>query len=267
MTQFLAKEGSAMKSRSLSILAVLCAASLANAAGFQSNENFLVFTESMLSRTASQEFAEAVLTQAEQYRKQIALEWFGEELPLGVGRTTINVTFSADKDDAGAWVKNNPNQKLNTIYLHTSAENALGATLAHEIAHIVLATEFPAPQRLPAWLEEGIASRYDGQQRRQTRDSMMRWFRKGHWPRVEPVLDANNIGAKDTESYTVAVTLTEMLLDRGGNKKLLEFGETINRVGWARAVEQHYQIRDVEELQRLWQSWVSRSDRLAANNR
>ena len=133
----------------------------AQAAGFVHNENFVVFTESGLSRQVTQDFAQSVLVKAEEYRKQISQEWFGEQLPRGIGRTTINVSFSDDRDAGLTWAVDHPDRKLHTIYLYTTAEQAVGSTLAHEVAHAVLATRFPHPHRLPAWVEEGIASQYD----------------------------------------------------------------------------------------------------------
>lgn len=238
-------------------ISVFWLASVSQAAGLVHNENFVVFTEKGLSQQATDEFAQLVLAKAEEYRKQIAVEWFGEELPRGIGRTTINVTFAADRDTGLTWAVDHPDRRLHTIYLYTSAERAVGSTLAHEIAHAVLATQFPHPHRLPAWVEEGIASQYDHVERSQSRASVLKFFaRQNNWPSIAPMLGAANIAADDTRSYAMAVSVTEMLLARGGKAKFLEFGRDAGREGTQRALERHYRIRDLAGLQTQWESWA-----------
>jgi hypothetical protein len=256
MTQNLTREGRRMTLRVLAFL-VATSTSCVWGAGFAHNTNFTVFTQAMLSVEASQAFAESVRSKAEQYRREIAGEWFGEELPPGVGRTTINVTFAAFDDAGLTWVIDHPERKLHTIYLSTSPEESLGGTLAHEIAHVVLATRYPHPHRLPAWLEEGIACRYDGPERKRIRSELIRWFdRTGNWPRLDGVLSAEHILAEEKPAYAAAASLIELLLARGDRTKLLAFGQDASRVGWTKALAQHYGIRDGDELQRRWQDWA-----------
>ena len=143
--------------------------------------------------------------------------------------------------------------------MSTSPERALGSTLAHEMAHVVLATRFPHPNRLPAWLEEGIASRYDDEDRQKTRQAQITYFvETGHWPSVDSLFTAANIAAQDKELYTVAASLTEFLLSRNSDKQmLLEFGQYGNTAGWDAALQKYYGIRDVVQLQGRWQRWVT----------
>src|SRR3970040_420239 len=90
----------------------------------------------------------------------------GEENPRGIGRTVINVAFSDSDDSALTSAIDSPEPTMHNVYLPTtSQERALGGMLHHEITHVVLASRFPHPNRLPAWVEEGIASRYDDQER------------------------------------------------------------------------------------------------------
>ena len=119
----------------------------ANAAGFQYDENFTVLA-------ADQTLAAEVLASANQYRRQVAQEWLRGELPPGVGETVIHLTLSRSRDRGLTWAIDSPNRSLHKIWLTTDRNRALGGTLHHEIAHIVLATRYP--QQLPAWAEEGV---------------------------------------------------------------------------------------------------------------
>jgi len=251
-----------MKILSLATLAVLWVGSVGHAAGLAHNDNFIVFAQSGVTPRVAQELADSLMIRAGQYRKQIAEDWLGSPLPSGVGRATINLRLSDLKDTGLTWAIDHPSRKTHTVYLVTSADKALGQTLAHEMVHVVLATRFPHPYRLPAWLEEGIASQYDDPNRCRMRDEVRRWWiLTKKWPPLISLLNAHNIHAEERESYAAAASLTSMLLERGGKEKLLEFGQSASRSGWREALQSHYQIRDVAELERVWQSWVMQAAR------
>ncbi|MFV1964848.1 MAG: hypothetical protein ACC628_05460 [Pirellulaceae bacterium] len=254
-----------MRRFTFTAMAFLCTAAITHAAGFVHNDNFLVFTESGISPQVAQDFAGSLMMRAEAYRKQIAEDWLGRPLPAGIGRATINLRFSDSEDTGLTWAIDHPNRKTHTVYLVTSADKALGTTLAHEMVHVVLATRFPHPHRLPAWLEEGIASQYDDEKRHELRaDKAHWWVETGAWPDVEEVLRSHNIQAHDQQAYTVAAFLADMLLARGDKRKLLAFGEAATRSGWRTAMEHHYRISGPSELQRAWQSRVMQSVRTSA---
>jgi hypothetical protein len=215
MTHEKDKEGLSMRHLSFAGIAFLCLAAIANAAGFVHNDNFLIFTESSISPKVAQDFANSLMTRAEAYRKQIAEDWLGRPLPAGIGRATINLRFSESEDTGLTWAIDHPSRKTHTVYLVTSADKALGTTLAHEMVHVVLATRFPHPHRLPAWLEEGIASQYDDENRKRLRaDKASWWVETEVWPNVENVLSAHNIQADDREAYAVSAQVAGVRASR-----------------------------------------------------
>jgi hypothetical protein len=246
----------------LSLAAILTTTARAAAAGFVHSPNFIVFTPAEPSQEAAEVFAKAVLDRAEQYRKQIAVEWLGEELPPSIGQVMINVSFSSERDSGLTWAKDHPDRKFHALYLTTAAGQMPDRLLAHEIAHCILATKFPHPHRLPAWLDEGIASRYDDAQRQATRDKIAGWYvSTGQWPRLSSVLTADKVHSDDQEAYTLCATLTEMLLARGDKPALLRFGQMVEEAGIDRALNECYGIKNVAELETLWRSSLARSAR------
>jgi len=224
-------------------------------AGFVHSSNFTVFTPAEPSQEAADVFAKAVLERAEQLRKQIAIEWLGEELPPSIGQVLLNVDYS-DKPDGGlTWAKDDPNRKFHALFLSTAPGQLPDGLLAHEMVHCILATRYPHPRRLPAWLEEGIASQYDDGQRQQIRQRIMSWFATtGQWPRLASVLNAKRVHSDDQETYTLAATVTELLLERGNKQKLLQFGELAQQAGLDRALSQCYGIAGATELELLWKA-------------
>ena len=172
----------------------------------------------------------------------------------------MNVAFSANRDAGVTWAKDNPDRQFHTLYLTTSPDRAVGSTLAHEMVHVVLATRYPHPHRLPAWLEEGIASRYDDEERQATRRQILAWMVKTkNWPALDSVLQRTTIPDNDKQAYAVAASLTDYLLTRADSGTLIKCGEQARTKGWDAALQHFYHIRNVASLQRAWQGWVTQS--------
>lgn len=243
-----------------------CAATLAallpsvvDAAGFARNENFMVYTPSESTRESDQRFAELVLERADEFRSEIAKQWLGEVLPAGAGRSVIYVDFSQAEDRGLTWAKDHRDRLFHNIWLTTSPRLAVNETLKHEIAHAVFATKYPHPDRLPSWLEEGIASRYDDAPRQQAREQLLRsWARTGRGARLTQVLESDDLRSFDENSYAAATSLVSFLLTRGDEQALLRFGEYGQRSGWTAALQLHYGIESVQLLETQWREWLAR---------
>lgn len=236
---------------SLSLAALLAAAHLCTlsveAAGLARSENFIVMAP-------DQTLANEVLAAAEACRQEVATQWLGAPLPPSIGAAIIHVEVSDAEDSGMTWAIDHPDRKYHKVWLETSRERAVGATLKHEITHVVLATRFPA--RLPTWLEEGCASFADDEARQGTRRAILDWYaRNDTWPSLNPVLNAKAMAASDKSSYAVAASLTEFLMARGGRTKLMTFAELIQSHGLARALSRSYEINDADQLRDEWKSW------------
>jgi len=246
------------------VAGMLAAPVRVEAAGFVHSPNFIVLTPPVPSQEAADVFAKALLDKAEQYRKQIATEWLGEELPPSIGPVMVNVSFSNQRDSGLTWAKDRSNRKLHILFLVTAPEQMPDGLLAHEMAHCVLATRFPHPHRLPAWLEEGIASRYDDMQRKAVRQKIVQWFvSTGQWPRLASVLTAESVHSDDQEAYALCASVTDLLLARGDKSTLLRFGQLAEQAGLERALSQCYGFRDIAELELAWRSWVTASAQIS----
>jgi hypothetical protein len=233
----------------LSVLASLAVPSLALGAGLAHNHNFIVLAP-------DQPLAEDVLAEAEFFRKQVAKEWLGEELPPSVGPAVIHVQLSETEDSGLTWAIDSPGRKFHKLWITTTRRGALGSTLGHEITHLVLATRFP--DRLPAWAEEGAASLKDDQERIELRRRIIQWYaRTGNWPNLDTIFQARTVLASDQATYSVAASLTEYLLSRGDKATFLRFAVAGKEKGWDFALQQHYSVRSAHELQATWQAWVS----------
>jgi len=236
-------------------LPLALAAAPALAGGFAHSANFLVFVPA----EANTAFAQEVLDVAEQFRAEIANDWLGEELPPSVGRAVINIAFSEKAESAFTWAKDHPDRKFHNVYITASRHHDFAGVLHHEIAHVVLATRFAHPHRLPAWAEEWIASQYDDAERMAIRRNILSWYaRTGTFPRLGQVVEGERIAAEDQQGYAVAASLTDLLLARADRQTLLAFARDTQTGGWDRALKTHYGIDNLDQLQQLWEADIRR---------
>ena len=214
------------------------------------SENFVVTAPDLIT-------AKAVLASAESLRVSIAEEWLGERLPDGIAPTVIRVTISNEEDKAMTWVADRADRLSHMMWVTTSLQKATGTTLAHEIAHVVLATQYPG--QLPAWIDEGIASRQDDPKRAQARKEILAWYaRTGNWPSLNEMFTATKIAASDRSKYALSASVTDYLLSLGGSDHLMKFALAGQDQGWDAALRSHYGIAHTRELETRWRHWASR---------
>ncbi len=219
------------------------------AGGMAHDENGVVYAP-------SEAIAKTVLQNAGEYRRQVALEWLGEELPPSVGRVRIHVELT-DADASGqTWAMDNPGRRYHTLWISGDEQGVTGNVLKHEITHAVLATQFP--EGLPPAIDEGIAGMSDDANRLAVRRRILDWFAQtGNWPHLAAVLESPLISAHDQQSYAVASSLVEYLLTRGDKNTLLRFARSGKANGWDEALRIHYQIGGVAQLERQWKNWAA----------
>jgi hypothetical protein len=243
------------------ILAALCPA-VVNAAGLASNANFIAYVPLKPSPEKAGQYAKLIVERAQLFRDEVAREWLGETLPDGGTRTIITVGFTNKENSGFTWAKDDPQKRFHSVYLNTSPAKAAGTILNHEIAHTVFATKYPHPNRLPSWVEEGIASRYDDPALIAVRQQEVRsWMRVGRIPRLVSLLNAPGIESFDDTHYAAAESLVSFLATRGDKLAIVKFAEDGQRVGWDCALQAHYRIAGVQQLQSDWQAWLRDSDR------
>jgi len=223
------------------------------AVGFAHNETFIVYAP-------DQALADQVLAKAQEFRKAEAKDLLGVELEPRAGRTIITVEVSATEDSGFTWPIDHPDRKFHSTWLTTSRERAAGSTLRHEIRHIVLNTRFP--DRLPAWIEEGLASRSDDGERQRVWRETAAAFSQSAWPDIHTLVEAKSIHSTDRATYGASTSLVNYLLTRGDMPKLLQFATMGKKSGWDSALDQCYGIRSLREFESQWHAWVGQEGAL-----
>lgn len=237
--------------RLLVILLSLSCMDSAQGAGFEYDRHFIVIAP-------NQELAAQVLALSNAHRKQFVANWLNGELPSVEIRTGIHLLdVSATESHACTWLKRGPDQTLHRIWLRGSAEE-LKSLLRHELVHVLLASIFA--ERLPVWVEEGVACLEDDVERKLIRQRIIAQYAATEsWPDLGSLLERKSLRSHSQESYAVAESLTMYLLTLGDEGTLLRFALDGKRLGWEPSLRSHYSVDDVEALERRWETWASKT--------
>src|SRR5260221_5373165 len=209
------------------------------------------------------EIAKQVGNAAEVYRKQLAIEWLGHELPrwaapcpirvdvgqLGAGGQT---TFSFFPNAQGSAEVCNWDMKI-----QGSLERILDSVLPHEVSHTIFACHFRRP--LPRWADEGAATlaEHESERRRQVL-TVQQVIDTGRRIPLKNLLNIKDYPTKMEDVLTLyaeGYSLAELLVQEGGRSRYLKFLADAHQQGWDKAVQTHYSYRGVEGLEQRWHDW------------
>lgn len=230
-------------------LLALAIAATGHCAGLAFDDSFIVLTP---PEANDDQYASEVLREAARFQDKFAMEWLGQ--PAAGPRTAVNVSLSADDDSGWTWAKDDANRILNNIYLTTNRERAAGSTLHHEVVHATLANAFPHPNRLPSWIEEGIAVRFDDAERKLCRKETLRWWLANH--RIPQLADvfSRHVQSSDDDGYTASGLLVDYLLTLGDKQTVVRCG-ALCRTNHEQAFAECYGLT-LAELQRGWEAFI-----------
>jgi hypothetical protein len=246
--------------RSLATVAVFLAsvfsARQAHAAAGYRTTNFTV-----TAPTAA--LAKEIGDAAEVWRKQLAIEWLGKELPrwaepcpinasvsprLGAGGAT---SFIFDQGEVFGWRMN----------IQGSRERVLDSVLPHEVTHTIFATHFRQP--LPRWADEGACTTVEHVSEVSKQERMLLDFlRAGPDHRVRSIpFDAMFAMKEYPEDvlplYAQGHSLAVFLIGQKGKREFLNYlADGMSHGDWRKATRDHYGFDHLLALQNSWLDWV-----------
>jgi hypothetical protein len=217
------------------------------------------FTVSAPSAALAKEIGDS----AEVWRKKLAIEWLGKELPdwsspcpikatvaqhLGAGGAT---SFVFDQGQVFDWRMN----------IQGSRERVLDSVLPHEITHTIFATHFRQP--VPRWADEGACTTVEHHSEIAKQERMLIDFlkvRPGERGRGIPFDDMFYMTEYPQDVlplYAQGHSLAVFLIGQKGKAAFLQFLSDGMRDGnWPRAVRENYGFQHLLALQNSWLDWV-----------
>jgi len=215
-------------------------------------------TPNFIVEATDPNFAAQVAQAAENYRRQLAIEWLGKELPnwsqpcpitvnvganLGAGGAT---TFVFDRGTVTGW----------RMSIQGPPDRLLDSVLPHEITHMIFASHFRRP--LPRWADEGAATTVEHPSERRKYYLMLHQFlRSGQGISFSQMFAMKDYPPNPMPLYAQSYSLADYLIQLGGRRKYVEFvGDGLSSGDWAGAVRRNYGISDLGQLQNTWLAWV-----------
>jgi len=203
-------------------------------------------------------FSQQVARAAEKYRRELAVEWLGREMPnwsqpcvmtvqvgrsLGAGGAT---TFVFDRGEVFGW----------RMSIQGSRQRILDSVLPHEITHMIFASHFRRP--LPRWADEGGATSVEhASERNRHRRMLIKFLRSGRGIAFGRMFAMQQYPRDIMPLYAQGYSLAEYLIQQGGKRKYVKFiGDGLAGNNWAAALQRHYGISSLGGLQNNWLAWV-----------
>jgi hypothetical protein len=222
----------------------------AEAAGYKTTN----FTVSAPTAQLAQEIGD----QAEVYRKQLAVEWLGKELPPWSKPCPIRADVAPDKGAGGAtsFVFQHGEVFGWNMNIQGSRERILDSVLPHEVTHTIFASYFRQP--LPRWADEGACTtvEHPSEVSKQERN-LIQFLRSGRGIPFSQMFAMKEYPKDVMPLYAQGHSLSEWLIENRGRKAFLEFvGDGMQDENWPRAVREHYGFNSLLEMQTAWNDWV-----------
>lgn len=231
-------------------------------------------TQNFVATAPSQQLATEVCEAAEVYRRDLAIQWLGKELPPWREPCPIQVTHVGPNIGAGgatSFMFERGRPFGWTMSIQGSHERLVDAVLPHEVTHTIFATHFGGP--LPRWADEGACTTVEHESERYKQERMLieflttargiafnRMFTMTEYPHdVLPL-------------YSQGYSLARFLIAQGGRPKFIRYigdgmglgpenharGNTTDLRNWNAATQKHYGYQSLSELQVTWLDWVRR---------
>jgi hypothetical protein len=220
-------------------------------------------TQNFIVEASTPQLAEEFGRAAETFRKELAIEWLGRELPpwrepcpinttvgpeVGAGGAT---TFMFDQDAAGQ-----PQVFGWKMSVQGSRERILDSVLPHEVTHTIFASHFRRP--LPRWADEGGSTTVEHMSERAKQHAMLITFLKTSRGIPFDKMFAMREYPRDIMPlYAQGYATARFLIAQGGKREFVKFMESgFEREDWAGAVKKHYGYADLRQLQESWLAWI-----------
>lgn len=215
-------------------------------------------TQNFIVTAATQELANEIATAAEKYRKDLALEWLGKELPQWEQPCPITAQVDPRHGAGGAtsFIFGGGRPHSWTMNIQGSRERVLDSVLPHEVTHTIFASHFCRP--LPRWADEGACTTVEHVSERKKQEKLLYEFLA-----TNRGIPFNRMFAmKEYPSdilplYSQGYALARFLIALGGKPKFINYvGAGMQSNNWTAATKQYYGFHSLSDLQLSWVEWV-----------
>ena len=205
----------------------------------------------------SAELANEICQAAERFRRDLAIEWLGHELPEWRDMCPIRVKLDPGAGGATSFVFMGGMPTQWTMQIQGTRERLLDSVLPHEITHTIFATHFGQP--LPRWADEGACTTVEHPSEKAKQDQLLMRFLG---PENRGISFNKMFAMRDYPRdilplYSQGYSLTRFLIQHGGKRKFVAYvGEGLQTNNWPAVTRKFYGFDDLSDLQVTWVAWV-----------
>ncbi len=231
-------------------MALLVACLLSMGASYRT-QNFIVTAD-------TPELAKEIGDAAERFRRDLAIEWLGHELPPwnDICPITVQVAPHLGAGGATSFYFSHGRPHGWRMSLQGCRERVLDSVLPHEITHTIFATHFGRP--LPRWADEGASTsvEHPSELAKQHR-MLLKFLSTGRGIAFNKMFAMREYPRDILPLYSQGYSLVKFLLAQGGKQKFIQYvGDGMNSGHWTAATQRHYGYASLGDLQQTWLSWV-----------
>lgn len=218
-------------------------------------------------------FAKQLLQEGERFRKELAIQWLGSELPPWPEPCPITVHFEphAGGETSFAFIRTGNGTSRPTDWkmdLFGPPERILDSVLPHEITHTIFATHFG--RQLPRWADEGACTTVEcSVERQRSQQMLIDFLMSNRGIPFNHMVSMYDYPRDILPLYAQGHSVVRYLIMQGGHQKFIDFvghGMKLEPgnspiAAWDAAIRACYGYDDLSDLQVSWQSWVQKGSR------
>lgn len=249
----------------------------------QAQQQFQFATDNFVVVAPDPAFARKVGNEAERFRRELAVEWIGKELPRWSEKCPIQVSLAAHAggETSFAFMFNGDQRGEPTgwdMKIFGTPERLLDSVLPHEVTHTIFATHFRRP--LPRWADEGACTTVEHYAEKKKNHGMLIHFLTSKPSRGIPfnrMFTMKDYPQDILPLYAQGYSVAKYLIMEKGRRHFLDYvnaGMEMEQRGreldaWNRATKQYYGYENLSDLQVRWERWVAEGSverEIPANN-
>lgn len=217
-------------------------------------------TPNFIINAPAPQLAREIGAAAERFRRDLAIQWLGRELPRWRQPCPVSANVSPHHGAGGAtsfmFQQGRPFGWQMTI--QGSRQRILDSVLPHEVTHTIFATHFGRP--LPRWADEGACTTVEHVSEKKKQDRMLTQFlTTGRGIAFNDMFAMKEYPRDIMPLYSQGYSLARYLIGQGGKRKFVDYvGEGLRTRNWPAATRSFYGFRDLSDLQVTWLDWVRR---------
>jgi hypothetical protein len=222
-------------------------------AGALSSLGASVRTPNFVVEAPTPEVAQQIGQYAEQYRREKAIQWLGQEMPTWGRPCPLRATVQMSGAGGATQFAFDGGQILSIdMHIEGSLDRLLMSVLPHEVTHTVIAYYFRCP--VPRWADEGGSVLSEDDAERARHDSLVRQILRtpGRAIPLRRLFALKDYPRDVMVLYAEGYSVTNYLVGLGGRSQFLAFVAQGMRGDWDGAVRAYYRLNTVEELERAW---------------